>query len=243
MRLQPGSRAVVTGAASGIGFELSRQLVQRGLSVVMADIGEHALEAAARTCGAEAVTPDVRDHKALARLADHVGVADLVCSNAGMVSPWAPVWLTTDGDLSWVLDVNVRGTLNTLRAFAPAIDRDAGHILVTGSFVGLSPAPYLGLYAASKHAITGLTTTLSRPGSGRPAGTWASRSSPPTWAADPRKGISSASWVQWPRCSASSRPAMPGAARTAGDGMSGTSRCGQWPSSRNFSMSGSSHSG
>jgi short-subunit dehydrogenase len=60
-----------------------------------------------------------------------------------------------------VLDVNVRGTLNTLRAFVPGmIARDSGHFLVTGSFVGLSPAPYLGLYAASKHAITGLTTTL-----------------------------------------------------------------------------------
>jgi NADP-dependent 3-hydroxy acid dehydrogenase YdfG len=161
MKLLPGSLAVVTGAASGIGLELSRQLAGRGLRVIMADVEESALGDEARACGAEAVRLDVRDHEALDRLADRLQEAQLVCSNAGVVAPRAPVWRSTDGDFSWVLDVNVRGTLNTLRAFVPAmISRDAGHVLVTGSFTGLCPAPYLGIYAASKHAITGLTTTL-----------------------------------------------------------------------------------
>jgi NADP-dependent 3-hydroxy acid dehydrogenase YdfG len=161
MKLLPGSLAVVTGAASGIGLELSHQLAGRGLRVVMADVEESTLEAEARRCGAEAVPVDVRDPDALARLADRLQEAQLVCSNAGVVAPRAPVWLSADGDCSWVLDVNVRGTLNTIRAFVPAmISRDAGHLLVTGSFTGLCPAPNLGIYAASKHAITGLTTTL-----------------------------------------------------------------------------------
>jgi NAD(P)-dependent dehydrogenase (short-subunit alcohol dehydrogenase family) len=66
----------------------------------MADIEERTLRDEARQCGGEAVVLDIRDQAALAELAERAAEARLVCSNAGVVSPRAPVWSATDGDLS-----------------------------------------------------------------------------------------------------------------------------------------------
>jgi hypothetical protein len=78
----------------------------------------------------------------------------------------------------------------------------------------------------------------SRRRSGPPAGTWASPSSPSTWAAGRRRATSSATSGPSPRCSPSSPPATSAAAPTGGPGTSRTSRCGPWPSSRSSWTSG-----
>jgi NAD(P)-dependent dehydrogenase (short-subunit alcohol dehydrogenase family) len=165
-----GLTAVVTGAASGIGLELTRGLLAEGARVVMADVEAPALEAAAAEVGALgevlAVPLDVRDPEALEALAvlteERFGTAQLVFPNAG-ISVSGALWEMTVDDWSWVLGVNVHGVANTIRAFVPRL-LDAGlpgHVCITGSLAGYLNQPGYGAYNASKHAVIAIAETLA----------------------------------------------------------------------------------
>jgi NAD(P)-dependent dehydrogenase (short-subunit alcohol dehydrogenase family) len=168
MDLRAGDVAVVTGAASGIGFALADRFARSGLHVVAADVDADALAAAAGRLsahGTEVVTHrvDVRHEAEVESLAaaavGHFGAVHVVCNNAGVSSrsdPW-------DGPLDvwkWVLDVNLWGVLHGVRAFLPRLLAGGrGHIVNTASMAGLAPgvgAPY----DASKHAVVALTEDL-----------------------------------------------------------------------------------
>jgi NAD(P)-dependent dehydrogenase (short-subunit alcohol dehydrogenase family) len=165
-----GKVVIVTGAASGIGKALSFALAQSGATVVLSDIdGDRAAaEAGAITAGragrAEAAPLDVRDGGAFAALAADVvarhGRVDLLFNNAGVAVGGAAEALTA---AHWdrVIDVNVRGVVNGVRAVYPGmLERGEGHIVNTASLAGLGPAPLLTPYALTKHAVVGLTTSL-----------------------------------------------------------------------------------
>ena len=172
MRLEAGQVAVVTGAASGIGRGLAEAFLRRGLSVVAADVEAGALEeavgelaAAGRVVGQ---VTDVRDPDALQRLAvrtlDELGRVDVVCNNAGVVTTRSPMWEQSPEDWRWTLDVNLLGVVNGIRAFVPHLVRQGhGHVVNTASIAGLAPIPGggNGAYTASKHAVVGLSETLS----------------------------------------------------------------------------------
>jgi NADP-dependent 3-hydroxy acid dehydrogenase YdfG len=146
--------AVVTGAASGIGAELARQLAERGVRLVLADRDAEPLSALADRLSAEAVVMDVADPADNDRLAAVAGVPDLVCLNAGVSSALAaPVWETTPEEWRRVLDVNLGGLVNGLRAFVPRLLAAGGprRLLITASLAGLATWPGGGGYAASKH--------------------------------------------------------------------------------------------
>jgi len=162
---------VVTGAASGIGRELTRQLLAEGARVVMADVEAGALDAAATdaaTLGEVlAVVVDVRDPAALdalaARTAEHFGgPAQLVFANAG-VSVSGALWDMTPDDWNWALGVNVIGVANTVRSFvAPLVASGLpGHVCITGSVAGYTNQPGFGAYNATKHAVTAIAETLA----------------------------------------------------------------------------------
>src|SRR4051812_41856974 len=113
MKLESGQVAVVTGGASGIGRALAQAFVARGLGVVLADVREDTLEMTGdefRAGGAAVLTKvvDVRSADEVEALAgatiERFGRVDVVCNNAGVVGPWAPMWDLTLDDWAWTLE-------------------------------------------------------------------------------------------------------------------------------------------
>ncbi len=165
----PDRVAVVTGAASGIGFGLAERFAAEGMRVVMADVEEPALrEAAGRLSGQGgkvlAVPTDVSDAAGVDALRDEAvrafGAVHVLCNNAGVGGPHDQLWLVTPGDWEWVLGVNLGGVINGIRSFVPLLlEQDAAHIVNTASVFGAF-AGSLGPYGISKHAIVALSETL-----------------------------------------------------------------------------------
>ena len=165
----PGRVAVVTGAASGIGFGLAQRFAAEGMHVVMADVEEPALSGAAATLaesGASVlpVATDVADLSAVEALRDaalsRFGAVHVVCNNAGVGGSHGPLWECPPGEWDWVLGVNLNGVMNGVRAFMPVLlNQDAGHLVNTSSIFGVF-AGALGPYGVSKHAVAALTETL-----------------------------------------------------------------------------------
>jgi NAD(P)-dependent dehydrogenase (short-subunit alcohol dehydrogenase family) len=175
MTLQAGGIAVITGAASGFGFEASQLAARRGLKIVMADVQADALAAAqaqVEALGAE-VLPfrlDVSKAAEVEALAEatftRFGVPTFVFNNAG-VGAGGLIWEHTAADWDWVIGVNLLGVAHGVRVFTPAmLDAAAknpawqGHIVNTASMAGLLNAPNMGVYNASKHAVVSLSETL-----------------------------------------------------------------------------------
>lgn len=164
-----GRVALITGAASGIGFALAEALGMAGAKLVLADIEPEALaaaEAALRGRGWPVVSRivDVADiaavESAVAQSIADFGGLDIVCNNAG-VGLEGPIESWTDAGWRWVLGVNVMGVVNGVRAAAPHLKAQGrGHILNTASIGGLSAAAHHGQYAASKFAVVGLSQSL-----------------------------------------------------------------------------------
>ena len=170
-----GRTAVVTGAGSGFGLELSRLAAARGMNVVMADVQGDALETAAAEIeglGAKVLASrvDVRHAAEVEALGaatlERFGAPHLVFNNAG-VGVGGLIWENSVADWEWVLGVNVMGVAHGVRVFTPpmlaAAAADAsyeGHIVNTASMAGLVNAPNMGVYNVSKHAVVALSETL-----------------------------------------------------------------------------------
>lgn len=151
-----GRTAVVTGAAGGIGKALAGVLADQGGRLVLADRDGDALHRVAAESGAEAVVMDVANPADYERLASVAGNPELVCLNAGVSSAQAePVWQTSPEDWQRIMDVNLGGVVNGLRAFVPMLLAAGGprRLLITASLAGLATWPGGGAYAASKHAV------------------------------------------------------------------------------------------
>jgi NAD(P)-dependent dehydrogenase (short-subunit alcohol dehydrogenase family) len=165
-----GRVAVVTGAASGIGFGLAERFAAEGMKVVLADIEEEALaraEGSLRSSGAAvvAIVTDVSQPDQVDRLArsalDAFGAVHVVCNNAGVgTSTVIPIWEESQGDWEWVLGVNLGGVVNGIRSFVPLLlEQDQGHVVNTASILGLLPGT-MGIYSVTKHAVVALSEAL-----------------------------------------------------------------------------------
>jgi NADP-dependent 3-hydroxy acid dehydrogenase YdfG len=163
--------AVVTGGASGVGKALAKALLGEGMKVVIADVEQPALKAAAEELGAlgevSSQLTDVRHFEALEALADHTystfGACHLLCNNAGVSVAQLNVWETTPNDWTWVHGVNVHGVMHGIQAFVPRMIAagDEGLVLNTSSGDGgIAPLAGQSVYAASKAAISILTECL-----------------------------------------------------------------------------------
>ena len=162
--------AVVTGAASGIGFGLARRFASDGMKVVMADVEEPALKSAAdelESDGAEVlpVVTDVSDHDAVQALAaatfDRFGTAHIVCNNAG-IGTGGPTWTVTEAQWRWIIGVNLMGVVHGIQAFVPRfIEQGEGHVVNTASAAGLLSGPGMSPYFATKHAVVALSESLA----------------------------------------------------------------------------------
>ena len=163
-----GKVAVVTGAASGIGFAIAERCIAEGMNVVLADIEEDALELAADRLaqrGKVLVVPtDVSVEASVVELhrqAEGFGPVRLLCNNAGVGSLSRPAWEQETSAWQWVIGVNLWGVIHGIRTFLPAmIERNQGHIVNTASIAGLLPMPFGAPYAASKHAVVGISMSV-----------------------------------------------------------------------------------
>ncbi len=165
----------MTGGAGGIGAATAERLRADGLGVVTLDLA-----------GAD-VSADVTDEQALRRVAGEVGPVDVLVNSAGIVGPNRPLVQTTADEWRHVLDVDVVGTVNTVRAFVPGMaERGWGRVVNLASTAGKDGNPgargLLGRQGgghradqvrgrgAGHHRRPGQRTSPAHPdGAGRPA--------------------------------------------------------------------------
>ncbi len=171
MKNLQGKRVLVTGAAAGIGLECARAFARRGANLVISDVNATALEKArdeiaglgaqclARTC-------DVSQEASVAQFAAAVheaaGPVDVLVNNAG-VAFLGGFEQTPLSEWKRILDINVFGIVHCIRAFLPAMRAAGGErkIVNVASLAGFAPAPNMAAYAASKHAVVGLSEVLA----------------------------------------------------------------------------------
>ena len=162
--------ALVTGAASGIGFALADRFASVGMKVVLADVEETALATAEQSLkrkGAPvlAVRTDVSKAADVEKLADDAyakfGAVHVLCNNAG-VGMGGVSWEHSLEDWQWVLGVNLWGVIHGIRTFVPRMlaQGTEGHVVNTASMAGLISAPYMAIYQATKHAVVTMTESL-----------------------------------------------------------------------------------
>ena len=160
---------VVTGAGSGMGRELVLELLERGARVAAADRDHTGLEQLATvvTDGERLSTHelDITDRAAVEALPAAVeaahGAVDGLINNAGIIQPFIPVADLDDATIQRVLDVNLIGTLNMVRAFVPRLSaRPEAHVANVSSMGGFFPFPGQTIYGASKAAVKLLTEGL-----------------------------------------------------------------------------------
>jgi NAD(P)-dependent dehydrogenase (short-subunit alcohol dehydrogenase family) len=169
IRTYDGAVALITGGASGIGRAVGEELARRGADVVLCDVqAELAGEAAERIRSAggraTAATVDVRDDVAVQRVVDETiaraGRLDYVFNNAG-TGTFGEAHLLEAKDWDLVVDVNLRGVINVIRATYPRMVAEGyGHIVNTASMAGLVTCPFVASYAATKHAVVGLSKAM-----------------------------------------------------------------------------------
>ncbi|CAM2158787.1 SDR family NAD(P)-dependent oxidoreductase (plasmid) [Pararobbsia alpina] len=156
-----GSVVLITGASSGIGNATARVLANAGYRVFG---GVRRPDTATKVHGVEFVQMDVQDDASVVSAVNGVlekaGRIDIVINNAG-TSLMGPVEATSDAEAKPLFDVNVLGVLRVMRAALPSMRSNrSGLILNVSSVLGFLPAPFMGLYASSKHALEGLSESL-----------------------------------------------------------------------------------
>ena len=164
-----GATAIVTGGASGIGCALAVELARRGCEVVLADLQiEMAQDVAAQIQNsggrAKAVKLDVTDFPALERLVRETvkssGRLDYIFNNAGIAIGCTANHYSIE-DWNKIIDVNFRGVVHGIQAaYKVMIEQGFGHIVNMASIAGLMPNPANVAYAATKHAVVGLSQSL-----------------------------------------------------------------------------------
>jgi NAD(P)-dependent dehydrogenase (short-subunit alcohol dehydrogenase family) len=166
--------ALVTGAGSGIGLATARRLLQNGYSVVLAGRRQAPLDAdEARQRGEDAlaVPCDVSDPTSVAALFDAIreryGRLDVLFNNAGRGGPPVEIDELSVEDWRAVVDINLNGVFFCTRAafgMMKAQSPRGGRIINNGSISAHAPRPNSIAYTSTKHAITGLTKSVSLDG-------------------------------------------------------------------------------
>ncbi|MFD5691861.1 SDR family NAD(P)-dependent oxidoreductase [Streptomyces rubiginosohelvolus] len=159
-----GRVVLVTGAARGQGEQEARLFAAEGARVVVADVLVEQGEALAKELGADVarfVRLDVGDEQgwaaAVAEAKDAFGKIDGLVNNAGILR-FNELVNTPLAEFEQVVRVNMTGAFLGIRAVAPEIEAAGGGTIVnTSSYTGLTGMPLVGAYAATKHAVLGLT--------------------------------------------------------------------------------------
>lgn len=171
-----GQTALVTGASRGIGRAIAESLARDGARVACVATRVENAEATAAACsaltdGAKAFGVDVSDHGAVTALVKEVGAEfggiHVLVNNAGITRDQLLMRMSED-DFDRVIDVNLKGTWNFLKAAArPLMKAGSGRIINIASVVGVTGNAGQANYAASKAGVIGLTKSAAKELSGR----------------------------------------------------------------------------
>src|SRR5437879_4295945 len=153
--------ALVTGAGRGIGAAIATRLHDDGYAVYATSRAE---APAAPASGIAMRRLDVRDEKAVAALVDDIvreaGRIDVLVNNAGAMLAGA-IEETSLAEVQDLFDTNFFGAVSATKAVLPHMRRARrGRIIFISSVLGFLPAPFMGIYGATKHAIEGYAETL-----------------------------------------------------------------------------------
>jgi NAD(P)-dependent dehydrogenase (short-subunit alcohol dehydrogenase family) len=165
MGLLDGHSIIVTGAASGIGAATARRMRAEGADLALLDRDAEAVGEIADELAAVAITVDVADTEALdeafRRAADDLGGLDAVFNNAG-VGNLKPLHTYTEDEWDLLVDVNLKGTWNGIRAAVPLLRGGGGGSIVNmASVSGIFPTRGEGPYAAAKAGTIALTRSAA----------------------------------------------------------------------------------
>ena len=159
-----GAVVVITGAAGGLGAEMSRQLAARGTRVALLALpGDPVADLLVACPGSRAWEVDVTDTERLGQVAAevraHFGRIDAVVVNAGIGSSGSLLAMEPAA-YDRVVEVNLLGSVRTVRAFLPALVESRGHVLQIASLAAMVHAPLMSAYAASKAGVEAFAHAL-----------------------------------------------------------------------------------
>jgi len=146
------SRALVTGGSSGLGAATAERLRRDGIEVVTLDLG-----------GDADLIADVADAAQLEAALAQAGPVDILVNSAGVVGPNLPLTETDPDQWRAVFEVNVLGTVATMRAVIPGmVERGWGRVVNIASMAGKDGNPNLSIYSASKASVIALTKSAGK---------------------------------------------------------------------------------
>lgn len=168
MSRMQGKTALVTGAASGIGYAIAKLFLEEGAEVVLCDFNETALAAAAEALAPlgplATVTGDVRKMDDAARMVqqakDSFGKLDSLVCNAGITSVM-PIEELGEEEWDAVLTTNVKGMFTMVKQALPMLKETKGTIVTLGSEMGVVAVPESPAYNASKGAVIMFTKSIA----------------------------------------------------------------------------------
>jgi len=166
-----GQVALVTGAAAGIGRATAQAFAEQGVKVVLADIDEAGIRDGAesiRAAGGQAiavrcdVTRDAEVKALIEQTLAQYGRIDYAFNNAGIEIEQGRLAEGSEAEFDAIMGVNVKGVWLCMKHQLPVmLAQGGGAIVNTASVAGLGAAPKMSIYAASKHAVIGLTKSAA----------------------------------------------------------------------------------
>ncbi|MFC9515701.1 SDR family oxidoreductase [Nocardiaceae bacterium NPDC056970] len=170
--------ALVTGASSGIGLEVSRALVARGYRVLGTTRNPDALQQSSRAPGVEYLALDLTDRASIEACARAAGAVDVLVNNAGE-SQMGPLEELPQGAIDRLFQVNVLGAIQLTQLLLPGMrERGHGRVVMVGSMLASFPLAFRSSYVATKCALKGFATAARRELS--PFGVWLTTVEPGT---------------------------------------------------------------
>jgi short-subunit dehydrogenase len=167
-RIDAATVVVVVGASSGIGRAAAHRFAQRGARLVLAARSRSSLRDAAAECralGGEAavVVADITRPGEVERIADeaeqHFGRIDVWVA-AASVYGYGELDRMPPGEARAIIDTNLHGTVDQVRAALPALRRSRGVVVIVGSVFSALASPYVWAYVTSKHAVAGFAASI-----------------------------------------------------------------------------------
>jgi NADP-dependent 3-hydroxy acid dehydrogenase YdfG len=159
---------VVTGASSGIGEAIARELADAGCQIVLAARREERLKSLVRELGDKVAyhstdVTDIKQMQAMAKTAlDRFGKIDVLINNAGIM-PVSPLIDLKIDEWNKAIDVNIRGVLHGIAAVLPHMsDRGSGHVINIGSVASFHAIPNYAVYCGTKFAVRAISEGLRK---------------------------------------------------------------------------------
>jgi NAD(P)-dependent dehydrogenase (short-subunit alcohol dehydrogenase family) len=157
---------LITGGARGVGAEVARRLHEKGADLVLTDVDEAALADIGEELGGDRVLTAVADVRELAameqvasRAVDRFGGIDVVMANAG-IATYGSILKVDPEAFRTLIDVNVVGVFNTVRAALPSVMDRRGYVLIVSSAAAFAASPGLAPYNAAKAAVEQFANAL-----------------------------------------------------------------------------------